>query len=418
MPRNQKKKAAARRRRQRRRRRLFLLLAVLLAAVCVLSVLRQRNARSRTGLPTVRVTESSAGNSYAGTLVIARNERVYEAESNTTVDFVAAEGSAVRRLDTICRVYSSGYNQTEVARLQEYRDEIQEYHVNQVFSSYVDAALDSENREIASLAGQVAAMVHSQGTGSLNRLESQLNQSLSARKSYLKQKYPDDQTLNELYKIENDQLKKIESWTMTETAKEDCIVSFYTDGFENSVNANTYLTLEPDEIRQVIRGVQPERSTVSRGSVPIYRTVQDDEWFALFLCRDPDWKPVRGQTFQIRIQGFEGEPISATLENSARMGNDLLLRMRVTQRGSVQSVLNMRTCNASILNYEYGFYVPPAAIYTYQGMEGVVVDDGADGMFIEVTRVGASDSQGYLVRPVNENAPLHAGSRVFLFGGQ
>ena len=417
MPLNRnKKKNAAKRRKQRRRRMLLFLLIVLCAVGCALFVFSRKSFHSRTKLPTVRVTESSAGNNYSGTLVIARNEKVYEAESNTTVDFVAAEGSSIRRLDTICRIYSSGYNQTEVARLQQYRDEIQQYHVNQVFSSYVDAALDSENREISSLAGQVAVMVHSSGTGSLSRLETQLNNSLSARKSYLKQKYPDDQTLNELYKIENDQLKKIESWTMTETAKEDCIVSFYTDGFETSVNANTYLSMEPEEIRQVIRGIRPERSTVSRGSVPIYRTIQDDEWFALFLCRDQDWKPVRGQTFQIRIQGFEGEPISAILENSTRMGSDLLLRMRVTEKGSVQSVLNMRTCNATILNYEYGFYVPPAAIYTYQGMEGVVVDDGATGMFIEVVRIGTSDSQGYLIRPTDANAPLHAGSRVFLFG--
>ena len=411
-----KKKVAAKRRRQRRRRRMFFLLLILCAVAAVFYGLQHLNMHSRTKLPTVRVTESSSGNSYMGTLVVARNERVYEAESNTTVDFVAAEGSSIRRLDTICKIYSSGYNQTEVTRLQEYRDEIQEYHVNQVFSSYVDAALDSENREISSLAGQVASMVHSGGTGSLSRLENQLTSALSARRSYLKQKYPDDQTLNELYKIENDQLKKIESWTMTETAKEDCIISFYTDGFEGTVNANTYLTMAPEEVRQVIRGIQPERSTISRGSIPIYRTIQDDEWFALFLCRDRDWKPVRGQVFQIRIAGFEGEPISATLENSTRMGNDLLLRMRVAERGSVHSVLNMRTCNASIINFEYGFYVPPAAIYTYQGMEGVVIDDGASGMFIEVTRLSTSDSQGYLVRPVDSNAPLHAGSRVFLFG--
>ncbi len=411
-----KKRNAAKRRRQRRRRRIFLLMLLLFVAASAFFGMRLLNPRRRNRLPTARVTESSSGNSYSGTLVIARNEKVYEAESNTTIDFVAAEGSSVRRLDTICKIYSSGYNQTEVARLQEYRDEIQEYHVNQVFSSYVDAALDSENRSISSLASQIATMVHSGGTGSLSRLESQLNSSLSARKSYLKQKYPDDQTLNELYKIENDQLKKIESWTMTETAKEDCIVSFYTDGYENTVNANTYLSMEPEEVRQVIRGVQPERSTVSRGSIPIYRTIQDDEWFALFLCRDKDWKPAHGQTFQIRIAGFEGEPISALLENSTRRGNDLLLRMRISERGSVHSILNMRTCNASIINFEYGFYVPSAAIYTYQGMEGVVVDDGASGIFIEVTRLSTSDSKGYLVRPVEAEAPLHAGSRVFLFG--
>ena len=39
-----------------------------------------------------------------------------------------------------------------------------------------------------------------------------------------------------LYKVENDQLKKIESWTTTYTASEDCLVSFYTDGYENTAS--------------------------------------------------------------------------------------------------------------------------------------------------------------------------------------
>ena len=112
-----------------------------------------------------------------------------------------------------------------------------------VFSSYVDAALDSENEEISNLAQQVRTLVQGRGVGSLSNLEKQLSSSLTVRKNYLKQKYPDDQTLSELYKVENDQLKKIESWTTTYTASEDCLVSFYTDGYENSVNSSTYLSL-------------------------------------------------------------------------------------------------------------------------------------------------------------------------------
>lgn len=111
--------------------------------------------------------------------------------------------------------------------MQTYRQEIQSYHVSTVFSSYVDAALDSENDEIAGLAQQVRTLVQGRGVGSLSNLEKQLTSALTVRKNYLKQKYPDDQTLSGLYKVENDQLKKIESWTTTYTASEDCIVSFY-----------------------------------------------------------------------------------------------------------------------------------------------------------------------------------------------
>ena len=242
---------------------VILILIVIMVALVAVWQLRGVIGSNAT---TARAVARTMGNSYSGTVVIARNERLYETENKTSIDFVAAEGSHVSRSGVICKVYSSGYNQQE----------IQSYHVSTVFGSYVDAALDSENQEIANLAQQVRTLVQGRGVGSLSNLEKQLSSSLTVRKNYLKQKYPDDQTLSELYKVENDQLKKIESWTTTYTASEDCIVSFYTDGYENSVNSSTYGTLNPSDVRAVIRGAMPEQSTVSRGSDPIFRTVIED----------------------------------------------------------------------------------------------------------------------------------------------
>ena len=236
---------------------VILILIVIMVALVAVWQLRGVIGSNAT---TARAVARTMGNSYSGTVVIARNERLYETENKTSIDFVAAEGSHVSRSGVICKVYSSGYNQTEINRLQTYRQEIQSYHVSTVFGSYVDAALDSENQEIANLAQQVRTLVQGRGVGSLSNLEKQLSSSLTVRKNYLKQKYPDDQTLSELYKVENDQLKKIESWTTTYTASEDCIVSFYTDGYENSVNSSTYGTLNPSDVRAVIRGAMPEHS--------------------------------------------------------------------------------------------------------------------------------------------------------------
>ena len=141
------------------------------------------------------------GSDYTGTVVIARNETLYETENKTRVDFIASEGSKVNRSSVICKVYSSGYNQTEINRLQTYREEIQNYHVNQVLSTYVDAALDRDNEEISSLTQQIRTLVQGRGVGSLTNLEEQLTSALNVRKNYLRQKYPDDQNLSELYKV-------------------------------------------------------------------------------------------------------------------------------------------------------------------------------------------------------------------------
>ena len=366
------------------------------------------------GSTTAVVQGDSMGNYYSGTLVIARNETLYETENKTRIDFLAQEGSHVSRQSLICKVYSSGYNQTEINRLQTYREEIQNYHVNQVMSTYVDAVLDSENEEISSLALQVRTLVQGRGVGSLSNLETQLTNALSSRKNYLRQKYPDDQTLSELYKVESDQLKKIESWTTTYTAKEDCLVSFYTDGYENTVNANTYQTMSPGEVRSVIRGVAPEQSTVSRGSDPLFRTVIEDEWFALFLCTDRDWNPVVGEAYQMKLEGFDNYVVKAKVESFSRIGNDLLLRMSVRDQ-SVEPVLNIRTCGATVGDFVSGVRVPMNALYAHDNRMGVIVLESGVQVFVEVTVISYSDDGTAFVRPTLEGSPLQAGKTVLLF---
>ena len=252
------------------------------------------------------------------------------------------------------------------------------------------------------------------GVGSLSNLENQLTSALSSRKSYLRQKYPDDQTLSELYKVESDQLKKIESWTTTYTAKEDCLVSFYTDGYENTVNAGTYQTMSPGDVRGVIRGAAPEQSTVSRGSDPLFRTVIEDEWYALFLCTDRDWNPVVGEAYQMKLEGFDNYVVSAKVESFSRIGSDLLLRMSVRDQ-SVEPVLNIRTCGATVGDFVSGVRVPMNALYAHDNRMGVIVLESGVQVFVEVTVISYSDDGTAFVRPALEGSPLQAGKTVLLF---
>lgn len=389
---------------------LIRLIVVLLVAALLGFAVWQLRGYMTGNATTAIVRADTLGNSYEGTVVIARNENVFSTENKTRVDFIAEEGSRVARSSVICKVYSSGYNQTEINRLQTYREEIQNYHVNQVLNTYVDAALDSDNEEIASLSQQIRTLVQGRGVGSLSNLERQLESALTVRKNYLRQKYPDDQTLSELYKVENDQLKKIDSWTTTHTAQEDCLVSFYTDGFESMVNGNTYANLTPAEVRSVIRGILPEKSSAVE---PIFRTVIEDEWYALFLCTDRDWNPVVGEVYRMQLAGFDNYVLPATVVSFSRIGSDLLLRMRI--ESNVEPVLNIRTCGATVGDFVSGVYVPIRALYTIDNMIGVVVLDGGVQTFVPVMVISYPDSDTAFVRPTLAGSPLEAGKTVMLF---
>lgn len=401
-------------RNRRRRASVYPRLLVLLFVAALLGVgIWQLRGYVSSNATTAIVRADALGKYYEGSLVIARNETLYETENKTRVDFIADEGSRVNRSNVICKVYSSGYNQTEINRLQTYREEIQNYHVNQVLNTYVDAELDAENEEISSLSQQVRTLVQGRGVGSLSNLEKQLVSALNVRKNYLRQKYPDDQTLSELYKVENDQLKKIESWTTTYPATEDCLVSFYTDGYENMVNASTYANLTPAQVRSVIRGAAPEQSTQSKGSDPIFRTVLDEEWYALFLCTDRDWNPVVGEQYQMQLTGFDNYVLPAEVVSFSRIGSDLLLRMRI--RSSVEPVLNIRTCGATVGDFVSGVHVPIRALYTYDNMIGVIVLENGMQTFVPVTVISYSDDEQAFVRPTLSGSPLEAGKTVMLF---
>jgi len=394
---------------------LFLRLSLILVVFILLGIgLIQLRGYVSQNATTAIARASVLGNEYKGTVVIARNETLYETENKTRVDFIASEGSKVNRSGVICKVYSSGYNQTEINRLQTYREEIQNYHVNQVLSTYVDAALDRDNEEISFLSQQVRTLVQGRGVGSLTNLEEQLTSALNVRKNYLRQKYPDDQNLSELYKVENDQLKKIESWTTTYTATEDCIVSFYTDGYEKMVNANTYSGLTPSDIRSVIRGIVPQQETAAaRGSEPIFRTVQEDEWYALFLCTDKEWNPVVGEAYQMQLSGFDNYPLSGEVVSFTRIGGDLLLRMRIAS--SVEPVLNIRTCGATVGDFVSGFHVPINALYTYDNMIGVMVLENGSQIFVPVMVISYPDEKNAFVRSTLANSPLTDGKTIMLF---
>ena len=403
--------AKKKRKKKRNGRSLLIrLIVVLLVAVLLGFAVWQLRGYMTGNASTAIVRADTLGNSYEGTVVIARNENVFSTENKTRVDFIAEEGSRVARSSVICKVYSSGYNQTEINRLQTYREEIQNYHVNQVLNTYVDAALDSDNEEIASLSQQIRTLVQGRGVGSLSNLERQLESALTVRKNYLRQKYPDDQTLSELYKVENDQLKKIDSWTTTHTAQEDCLVSFYTDGFESMVNGNTYANLTPAEVRSVIRGILPEKSSAVE---PIFRTVIEDEWYALFLCTDRDWNPVVGEEYRMQLAGFDNYVLPATVVSFSRIGSDLLLRMRI--ESNVEPVLNIRTCGATVGDFVSGVYVPIRALYTIDNMIGVVVLDGGVQTFVPVMVISYPDSDTAFVRPTLAGSPLEAGKTVMLF---
>jgi len=330
---------------------------------------------------------------HAGDCLIVRNEVPYDAEGVTSIAYDAKEGSRVYRNNLVCRVYTTGYSASVIDLLQQYRGEIRDYQEDLIESSTVyDGKYTRLDTEMMSLVTQVRELV-SGGQGSLANLEAQLAQKVEERQQYLDQKYASDQRFSRMQDDERSQTQRIDSWTKQYSATTEALVSFYSDGYEYSVNANTFTTFEPSDVRAMINGRKPEQSTLQKSKTTIYRMVKDDEWYVLFLSDDTEWNPVNGETYELSLERFENTNVTAEVVSFTRSGGELLVRLRV--RDSVEPVMYMRTCEAVLGESMSTLMVNERAIYTQDGMNGVVVVEGSTESFIPVNVIHHKDGNAY-----------------------
>lgn len=361
--------------------------------------------------PYATVEAGTLGARYAGDAVIVREETPYDAEGVTSVDYVAEEGSVVRRGSSICEVYSSGYNTKENITLQAYRDQIKDYQQSLLASiTTPDAAMARLDADVVEKAKEIRQMIAGTPGNMLNQ-ERLLHAAITARQKYLRDKFSTDQRLSRLYDDEQAQEQRIASWTKPFVATQESIVSFYSDGYEYGLNMNSYEGFSPAEVRRMYNGQKPELSTSQKGKTTIYRTVQDGVWGVLMLVRNSTWTPVDGQSYELMLEKFENTHVNATVVSSTRSGGELLVRFRV--ESPVAPVLYMRTCTAEVGDYITSLKVPARAIFTQQDTEGVVVVDGNSQGFIPVN-ILLRDGDDVYVEAVQQGL-LFEGQTVKLF---
>jgi len=281
---------------------------------------------------------------------------------------------------------------------------LQAYHRDRLSRSRgVDNQLEPIQDTIEALTLDVRTVVQRAGRGSLVNLERQLKDALRSRQEYLSRYFRDDTTLISYYEDERSQLRKIGSWTTTFIAQEDSLVSFYTDGHESTVNAQTFLDLKPDEIHSVLAGRPLPQDMVVRGRRPIYRTVMPDIWYVLLLCNDRDWNPADGQAYKVQMEGFQEYLVDARVISSTRIGNEILVRMEV--HDDVRPVLNLRSTRMVVGEFVDGFSIPIEAVIEQGGVNGVVLADGSGRMFVPVTVISQDQRKAYI-------RPVYAGSLI------
>ena len=361
---------------------------------------------------TAVIQSGRLGARYSGDCLIVRDETPYDAEGVTSIDYIAAEGSMLYPETKICNVFASSFSTKEMMQLQDYRDSIRDYELELIAAETTyDAKMARLDAEVIDRAKEFRQMMNGQN-GNMLTQETLLSSAISARQTYVVDKFSTEQRLSRLIEDEKNQQQRIDSWTKLFISTGVGIVSFYTDGYEYALNASTFDRFSPAEVRSMYEGRIPERTMVQKGRTTIYRAVRDGSWYVLFLAKNGEnWNPVQGQTYELKLERFENDPLNATVVSCTRAGGELLVRLRVDS--PVDMVLYTRTCEGELGDSVSTLMVPARALYAYDNMVGVVVVDGSNNVFVPVN-VLLEDGDNVYITAIQQGF-LTEGMTVVLF---
>ena len=341
-----------------------------------------------------RVTAGTIGNRYSGDCLIIRDESPFDAESVTSIDYVAEEGTMVEARTTVCNVYLSGFSTRELTTLQDYRDQIKEYQMKLLDQEIgTDAQMEKLESDVMTRAREVREIIGG-ARGNMTNQEQYLDEAIRNRQRYLKEKYSDDARLTRLYEDEQSQLQRINSWTKTYSTVSSGIVSFYSDGYEYGLNVNNYESFTPGEVRNMINGAKPPQDSLQKGRTTIYRLVRDGYWYVVMLIRDNTLNPVEGTEYELRLENFKDTTVKARVVSFTRMGGELAVRLSV--RSSVLPVLYIRSCTGVLGDDVTSLMVPERAIYIQDNMPGIVRYDNGYEWFVPVNVQEKRDGMCYI----------------------
>ena len=352
---------------------------------------------------------SIASSAYTHTTdaVIIRDETLITAESVTRIEYIAAENTLVHSGDTVAYLYSTGYSQTELTKLETVRENIQAYHKTKL-ENIIDNDLERLDLIVDQRAAEFKNLVVNKKGGNLILVNRLLETAMVNRQEYMRSNMRNDMKLNSLYSQENARLNSIASWRVESLAEDDGVVSFYTDGYERYLNADSIGNLTVSDVKTVLAGGKLGDTSVREKDV--YRLVDQDHWYVAIVTDATQWNPVVDQEYFMQFEGYEDLGFTATVRSVSQTDGTVLAVFEIAS--PMGALIYQRTGKAKVSITHTGISVSTEAIYENNGKTGVWLYDVPGGTFVPVT-VLLTDGNTALIQPEVDGA-LAAGQRVLI----
>ena len=130
--------------------------------------------------------------------VIIRDEYATLSDSTVRVEYIGKENTEVSEGDTIANLFTTGYTESLLTKLETTRQNIQAYH-KALLGTIVDNDLNRLDTIIDLCALDFKNLVTQQTRGNLQNVIEQLETAMVNRQDYLRQNKRDDTKLTKLY---------------------------------------------------------------------------------------------------------------------------------------------------------------------------------------------------------------------------
>lgn len=384
----------------------FYVFLLLLAAIIVFIVQRTTNGGSG---EFAAIYADSATDVRRASAIIVRDESVFSQTQVSRVEYVATEHTLVNVGDPVAYVYSLEYSERLVRELSEVRSNIQSYHKT-VLGREIDSGLEVLDLTVKQRALDLKSLVKRTANGNFQKLVSQLEEAMEARRSYMSSNMRSDARLIKYYDEERQKINTISSWRKLESAPMSGVVSFYMDGYESALTVDSLKDLSIAQVRTVLAGQPLSTGNTSRASTDVFRIVDQNKWYLVVLSNDDGWNPVIGLSYSFQVVGYEDLVYSGTVVRVQKTGDTVMTQIEVAD--PIGPLIYSRSGEVVLGTNISGLSVPSRAIDKINGKTGVWLYDVPGGTFIEV-EVLSNDGKTAIILPLREGV-LSQGLRVLI----
>ena len=311
------------------------------------------------------------------------DEQLVSVPENDRLIYRAAEGELVTKGQTLASLYKKRYVVSAVKDLWELQKSIVLAQESETIKDIYKPELVQYDLDIEKTLKSLQD--YEEGDLSYFELNAELIRLMEERQQYIRDNFSPSDSVALLYEDEKERAAALSGWQEEVLSPTDGYISWFADGFEDSLNASALSNVTASLIKQALNGNNPVNN---RRDGEIAKIISPEKFYIAAICDNQ--AITAGAETEIYISGVDGA-------FNARVYDVLNERERVVIfeiSGEVDRVLGLRSVKISVNSpINEGFIVPSGFIREdEQGQYIYILDDKGQKNAVYVNRLAEEDN--------------------------